>query len=120
MVARPAAGKEATPDDPRSGFYDRRYTLAEIADLLRLSTDDSLKDELAAARVAVRRVLEHLEEELTPHEFAHLAQVIFTGTKTIVSLLQAQHDLADPAAVGFAWAIHQALDEMAREMNIPL
>jgi hypothetical protein len=106
--------------DVRDGFYDGRFTLQEIADLVTKNAGDDLTDEVAAARVAVRRTLQHLEEALTPGEFAHLAQIIFTGTNTIVRLLQAQQDLADPHADRFYQAIGQALDEMSGEKKTKL
>ena len=114
-----SAGKNG-PEASRSGFYDRRYTLQEIADLVTLNAGEDLTDEVTAARVAVRRVLQHLEEALTPSEYAHMAQVIFTGTNTIVRLLRAQQDLADPRAERFNQAIGQALDELSGELKFDL
>jgi len=106
--------------DVRDGFYDCRFTLQEIADLVTKNVGDDLTDELAAARVAVRRTLKHLQEALTPGEFARLAQVIFTGTHTIVRLLQVQQDLAGPHADRLYQAIGQALDEMSEEKKLDL
>ncbi len=96
------------------------YTLEQIAGLLRENADGSLEDELVIARLAVRRLMSQLEEELTPHEFAHLAGVIFTGTNTIVRLLKSQRDLDNHSAADIARAMIQALDETSREMGIPL
>jgi len=112
--------KPGAHGDVRDGFYDGRFTLQEIADLVTKNAGDDLTDEVAAARVAVRRTLRHMEEALTPGEFTHLVQVIFTGTNTIVRLLQAQQDLADPHAERFYQAIGQALDEMSKEIKVEL
>jgi len=110
----------AGPVRPPGGLYMRNFTLQEIADLVNINAGDDLTDELAAARVTVHRVLKYLEEALTPSEFAHLAQVIFNGTSTIVRLLQAQHDLADPLTDRFHLAIGLALDEISEEWNYKL
>jgi len=97
-----------------------RYTLEQIAGLLRENADGSLDDELVIARLAVRRLMQQLEDQLTPHEFAHLAGVIFTGTNSIVRLLKSQQDLEDHSAEDMARAMHQALDETSEEMGISL
>lgn len=96
------------------------YTLEQIADLLRENADGSLDDELVIARVAVRRLMQHLEEQLTPHEFAHLAGIIFTGTNSIVRMLKSQKDLENHSAEDLARAMNQALDESSRKMGIRL
>jgi hypothetical protein len=96
------------------------HTLEEIATFLRENADSSLDDELVIARLALRRLMQHLEEQLTPHEFAHLAGVIFTGTNSIVRLLEAKKDLENYTAEEFARAMNQALDELSEEMNLRL
>lgn len=104
----------------QQGFYEGRYSMEEIADLLNADTSKGLSDEVSAARVAVRRMLEHLEEELTPHEYAHLAQAIFTGTNSIVRLLRAQNELAGHSHDGFHRIINLALDEMSKSLKTNL
>ncbi len=99
---------------------NRRYSLEDIAELLNGKADFDLQDELTTARVAVRWLVRHLEEELTPHEFAHLAGVIFTGTNSIVRLLQAQQDLGEDEANEIARAFNQALDELSQELDMQL
>lgn len=102
------------------GFYGREYTLEEVADLVNHAIDDSLDDELAAARVATRRVLRQLHEELEASEYAALASLIFTGTNTIARLLRTQRSLRGESADGIAGAIATALDELANEWDIDL
>ena len=77
-------------------------------------------DDLGAARVAVRRVLTALEEQLTAGEYAELAGLIFTGTNTIARLLRTRRALAGQSADGIAGAIATALDELATEWNVEL
>ncbi len=102
-----------THSDLRQGksFYNRTYTLEEVADLVHLALDHSLDDEVAAVRVAVRRVMQQLHEELTPTEYARLASAIFTGANTIARLVRTSRDLADDTADKFLKAIRQVLDE---------
>jgi hypothetical protein len=102
------------------GFYNRTYTLEEVADLVNLAVDDSLADELAATRVAVRRVMGQLHQELAPEEFARLTGLVFTGANTIARLVRAQQAMAGGASGQLARAIAQALDELAAEWGVPL
>lgn len=104
----------------KKSFYQRTYTIEEVADLLHLAIDHSLDDEVAAARVAVRRVMTQLKEELSPAEYARLATVIFTGTNTIGRLLRTSHELADKRSLEIIEAIATVLDERARKQNAEL
>ncbi len=102
------------------GFYGRSYTLEELADLVKGAMDHSLDDELTAARVALRRVLERLHEEMPADPFARLVGLVFKGAETVVRLLQAQHALSDVPAEGVARAIVQVLDDLTNDMDIEL
>jgi hypothetical protein len=111
---------EAESHGLRKSFYQRTYTIEEVADLLHLAIDHSLDDEVAAARVAVRRVMTQLKVELSPAEYARLATVIFTGTNTIGRLLRTSHELADKSSRELIEAIVTVLDERARNQNAEL
>jgi hypothetical protein len=82
--------------------------------------DRSLEDELAAARIAVRRVMEQLQEELTPGEYARMAGLVFTGANTISRLMRTQRVLDGQPADNLAKVIHKALDELAEEWGVDL
>ncbi|MCI0580864.1 MAG: zf-C3Hc3H domain-containing protein [Chloroflexi bacterium] len=114
-VAHTAAGRT-----PSESFYGRVYTLEEIADLVARAAGDSLDDELAATRVAIRRVMEQLHDELPPEEYARLASLVFTGATAIARLLRAKRAISGLAADGIAGAIAQALNELSNEWNIEL
>jgi hypothetical protein len=103
--------QEVEDDRHSETFYSRTYTLEEVADLVHLALDHSLDDELTAVRIAVRRVLQQLHEELTPTEYARLASAIFTGANTIARLVRTSRDLADDTADKFVKAFEQVLDE---------
>jgi hypothetical protein len=111
--------EEQLPELGKS-FYQHTYTIEEVADLFHLAIDHSLDDEVAAARVAVRRVMTQLKEELSPAEYARLATVIFTGTSTIGRLLRTSHELADKRAQEFMEAIEKVLDEKAKKQKSDL
>ena len=111
--------EEQSPELGKS-FYHRTYNIEEVADLLHLAIDHSLDDEVAAARVAVRRVMTQLKEELSPAEYARLATVIFTGTNTIGRLLRTSHELADKRAQEIMEAIKKVLDDKAKKQKADL
>jgi len=124
-------------DDEESpwSFYHTALSDLEAADLLLLPTDQSLADEIAAARVALRRVLVKLQSgmtndvdkqghdfqrELTPSEYARLSSLIFAGAKTVAKLLQEQRGLSNKSADGITGAVNQALDELSGDWGIDL
>ena len=102
------------------GFYSSTYTVEELADLVSLALDGSLDDELSASRVAIRRVIEQLHNELPPEEYAKLAALVFTGVNTIARLLRTQRVLSGDSADSISGALSIALDEIANEWNIEL
>jgi len=99
------------------GFYSPALDAAELADLVSLADDPSLDDEIAAARVALRRVLAALD---TDQPDPRLASLAFAGTRTIARLLRDQRAISGDAADGIAGAIAQALDELSTEWGIDL
>jgi hypothetical protein len=109
------ADTEVDSREQKKSFYHRTYTIEEVADLIHLAIDHSLDDEVAAARVAVRRVMTQLKEELSPAEYARLATVIFTGTSTIGRLFRTSHELADKRSRELIKAIVKVLDERAKK-----
>lgn len=114
IQAGPPALKATRPNTP-GGFYARRFTLEEITDLLGLALKNDLSDEVSAVRVAVRRVMDQFESELSPAEYAGLARIIIAGTDAIARLMRAQKELADQHNAQFTQALIAALDEMAQE-----
>ena len=82
--------------------------------------DDSLDDELAATRVAVRRVMQQLQEELSPDEYAHMAGVVFRGTNTVARLLRIQRALSKESDERIAAGIFDALDMLSDELGVSL
>ncbi len=106
------------------GFYSTSLDPAEIADLVTFADDLSLNDEIAVARVILRRVMGHLQHPDLQHiaidDLARLSSLILAGTRTVARLLRDQRALSGDAADGFAGAIAQALDELSTEIGIQL
>ena len=104
----------------KQSFYSPTYTLEEIADMVGLAMDDTLDDELAATRVAVRRVMQQLQEELSADEYAHMAGIIFRGTNTVARLLRINKALSKEMDAQFAAGIGEALDYLGGDFGLDL
>jgi len=107
------------------GFYACALESKELADLAAYGGDLSLDDEIACARVAVRRVLAALgapgdETGLAASELARLAGLAFQGTRTVSRLLRDQRALSGDAADGINGAIGAALDELSVMWGVEL
>ena len=102
------------------GFYSRSYSTEELADLISYAFDETLEDELAATRIAVRRVLSRLHSNLEPSDYATHAQLVLLGTRTIGRLLKDQRLLTGATSEGIAGIISQALDELNEEFDVKL
>jgi hypothetical protein len=106
------------------GFYAGEFRADELADLVALGDDMSLVDEIACARVALRRVIQLLGREpdagITTAEYARLGQLAFSGARTVARLLRDQRALSGDAAKGLASAIATALDELGGEWRVDL
>ncbi len=112
--------KKEEPQSEAELFYNRRFSSEELKALVGLALDRSLNGEVAITRVAIRRILNQLEEELGPEETAHLATLLFNGARTIAQLLRAQRALSGEAAEGISGAMAQALDELSTMKGIDL
>ena len=115
------AGAPAGNQNRRAhGFYSRVLTAGELADLVTFADDLSLADEIAIARVTLRRAMERLTTDLETDELTNLAKLTLAGTRTVARLLRDQRALSGEAADGIAGAIAQALDELGTEWGIEL
>lgn len=110
------------------GFYSSAVHPDELAALVQYSDDMTLDDEIAVARVALRRALAALSAPkdgeqgrlVALADFGRLAAVVFAGTSTVARLLRARRALSGDAADGIAGALAQALDELSTEWERPL
>lgn len=76
------------------GFYGRYYREDELADLVNLAVDDSLVDEIVAARVALRRVVGMLTDEaVMVQDRAVLADLVFRGAASVGRLVRLKQQL---------------------------
>lgn len=102
---------------PKIGFYKTAYTLEEVADLVNLEMNGELGDELTAVRVAIRRVMEKLGEELETAEYARMAALVFRGANTMAQLLRTRRAISGQAMDGLLGAIAQGLQELETERD---
>lgn len=102
------------------GFYGRVLKMEEAVDLLTFSVDGSLADEIALSRVALRRVMKRLEDDLSVEEFAHLSGLIFQGSRAVAAMVRSDRVLRGDAADGLADALGKVLTEIGEEMGRPL
>ena len=82
--------------------------------------DDTLEDEVKAVRVAIRRVMVRLKEQISPAEYARLTSLVFSGASTVSRLLQARKSLGKGETDVIGTATPIALDEISQEKNIDL
>lgn len=115
------------------GFYGSAIHPEELADLVAYAGDLTLEDEIACARVALRRVLAALSapgdtgaegpltgDALSAGEFARVAGLAFQGARTVSRLLRDQRALSGDAAEGISGAIAAALDELSTMWGVDL
>ena len=135
------AGAGAPPGNQNRrthGFYASALLPEELADLVACSGDMTLDDEIAIARVTLRRILAFLSAdrvhrgpeysrapegttvEMTPLDYARLAALSLAGARTVARLLRDKRALSGEAADGISGAISQAIDELSTEWGIPL
>jgi len=103
-------------------FYSRFLTADELADLLPAAADNTLDDEIALARVCCRRILEYLQVTTTtePADFATLAAVALTGTRTIARLLRERKIISGTAADELAGSLEKILRQVGEHLGAGL
>lgn len=107
----------------KHGFYGKLFTSDEQIDLIELSSDKSIEDELGMQRVLIRRLIDYIGDnngKLLPEEYAQLVQVAFSGLRNIAALLRTEKALAGDAADSIAGHISGILDELSTELGIDL
>ena len=110
MLGARAGNQNAT----KHGFYRKTLTLEEFADLLTHAENTTLNDELAITRVMLRRLMFYLSDDndLTPAEYAAIAPLVFTGSRTVAYILR------EIGQVGTSNIFGEVLDHMAAELGI--
>jgi hypothetical protein len=108
----------------KHGFYSRTLSKEELADLITYAVDPSLNEEIACARVALRRILKVItdQEALDLHHDEHCRYIALAlqATRTIARLLRDRRALSGDSADSIAGAIAQALDELGTEWCVDL
>lgn len=100
----------------RHGFYARAFDEGERADLDE-AAGMGLDAEIAALRVAARRVLERLDGDKSSFEAIALLNSLGAAELKVASLLKTKKYLTGEGA-GLDGALEQALTEVARELSV--
>ena len=119
------------PAPGHTSFYAASLKPDELSDLFTYADDLTLDDEIACARVVLRRLLALLDaptitdpngdsHPLAPPDLARLFGLSLQATRTIARLLRDKRALTGEAADGISGAIAQALDELSTEWGIEL
>jgi len=96
-------------------------TGVEVADLVAHADNQTLDDEIAVARVMLRRLFEKVgNPDLSTEELAEISKIALTATGSIARLLRSNRALSGEAADGISGAIAQALDELGNEWGVEL
>ena len=128
-----AGAPPANQNAAQHGFYSSVLRPEELADLVTYADDLSLDDEIACARVALRRILTLLNADslatfedpdqkttLSTEDYCRLAGLALQGVRTIARLLRDKRALSGDAADGLVGAIGTALTEIGTELGIDL
>ncbi|NIV33212.1 MAG: hypothetical protein GWN58_28330 [Anaerolineae bacterium] len=105
------------------GFYDQALSEEELADLVIYAAEQSLEDEIACTRTAVRRTLAYLQERsgsMSESEFLQATGLLFQGARTIARLLREQHALTGGEDSRLQAIIDAALDGLSEDLGIQL
>lgn len=115
------------------GFYARTFTIQEAADLAAHAEDDNLTDEIALARVILRRLFVRMQtvesyempQDTPPETVAELtyqlntlAKLMNASIRTVARLLRDQKALGGSGSIEDA--INEALDRLADDFEMLL
>ena len=104
----------------KHGLYGRYFREEDLSALAAVATETGLDDEIALARVAIRRLAERIDMVEETGDAVALSAALFNGAGRVAGLLKAQRALSGRAADGVAGAIAQALDELSNEWGVQL
>jgi len=126
---RPRGAPTGNQNAVKHGFYSRTIKPDELRDLLTYNDELSIADEIAVARVGLRRCLDYMtkadtqaddEKRLTPDEFAKLLGLALQATRTIARLLRDKRAISGESADSISSAIATALDALGDEFGLDL
>lgn len=111
----------------KHGFYGSQFSAEELSDLVEQAQDRTLGDEIALARVVLRRLMKFLDsdggdkdEGVSLEQVRAIAPVALAGTRTVARLLKDAQALSKGTGDGVSDAIAAALDELGDEWGIKL
>lgn len=109
----------------KHGFYGSQFSAEELSDLVEQAQDRTLGDEIALARVVLRRLMKFLDsdggdEGVSLEQVRAIAPVALAGTRTVARLLKDAQALSKGTGDGVSDAIAAALDELGDEWGVKL
>ena len=108
---------------PEAGLYRHTLSDEELADLVSYADAETLEDEIACTRIAVRRTLELLNrgaDSMSETEFLRAAALVFRGTRTIALLLREQQVLTGGEGSRLEEIFDATLDALSEKWGIEL
>jgi hypothetical protein len=116
--------RHGTPSQGTHGFYAHTLGEEELADLVAFADKGNLDDEIACARILLRRLMQYLgidgEEAPDAEDVQRIAGLALQATRTIARLVRDRQSLSEQAASSLSSAIEQALDELAADWGMEL
>ncbi len=125
-------GHQGTPGPPAGnqnarshGFYAQLWSEAETADLVAMGDVVALSDELAAARIHLRRLMSFIgeaeqSETMTASRYASLSPLVSGQLNTIANLARTVHLLTGGLGAAVGSAVGEALDSLAELWGVEL
>ena len=115
--SRPRGGQPGNSNALKHGFYSRKFKDLDVKDLQAVTA--TIDDEIAALRVAARRVFEYADQvgESDPMDAIKAFGVFGSQVKTIGGLLRTKAIASSNAGDEIARAAIDAILEVAKEWN---
>jgi hypothetical protein len=115
MTMRKRGAQAGNTNALKHGFYSRYFRTIDINDLDELEL--KLEDEIAAARLAGRRMLELLDEMHDPQQSLHALSAFSLHLIHIATLIRT-HAILSGNNSDTSTAISKAIEDIARELNL--
>ena len=116
-MTKPRGGQPGNQNALKYGFYSKRFRTIEVSDLATLKEGGGLESEIDMLRVLARRLLDKAE---TIDDVDRLIKIVSTlgATSMRISALARVQQTLRSGDQSPAEAISQAIDEVARELNL--
>lgn len=118
-TAKGSGGQKGNQNRRTHGFYGRYYTKEEVEALNEYRSDGTLEDEIALMRVAMRRVIAHMNKIDDDIMMIMMTKLLMTGGRTLAKMLRDKQVL-DGGDGSVLRELAEALDELGTEWGIEI